>query len=148
MGCSRAEEEMLLEKLHGPGSLANIGSEQHGLIGSKGDLYSYCLLKTPQVRKTDPATVHLKKCQGWAQASSLETSPGDPGVLPSLPAASEGGPPAPFSAPPTRLDSSRGPPVSAPPLSSAPVSWLRGVEEERCHFLREFGYSPVQNNWK
>lgn len=54
VGCVRAEEEMLLEKLHGPGSLANIGSEQHGLIGPKGDLYSYCLLKTPQVRKTDP----------------------------------------------------------------------------------------------
>ena len=54
MGCGRTEEEMLLEKLHGPGSLANTGSEQHGLIGPKGDLYSYCLLKTTQVRKTDP----------------------------------------------------------------------------------------------
>ena len=54
VGCGRTEEEMLLEKLHGPGSLANIRSEQHGLVGPKGDLYSYCLLKTPQVRKTDP----------------------------------------------------------------------------------------------
>lgn len=54
MDCSQAEEEMLPEKLHGPGSLANTGSEQHGLIGPKGGLYSHCLLKTPEVRKTEP----------------------------------------------------------------------------------------------
>lgn len=54
MGCSQAEEEMLPEKVHGPGSLANTGSEQHGLTGPKGGLYSLCLLKTPQARKTEP----------------------------------------------------------------------------------------------
>ena len=42
---------------------------------------------------------HLGKSRGWAQVSSLETSPSDPRVLPSLPAASEGGSPSPILSP-------------------------------------------------
>lgn len=54
VGCVRAEEEMLLEKLHGPGSWPSLKGQAAWAYWAKGDLYSYCLLKTPQVRKTDP----------------------------------------------------------------------------------------------